>query len=76
MMLAWTPVVEPLALDGPWWWVTALPLCVLIALGYKSVRGGARRRSPRAVFVMAAQLVLMLGLLTLGTSLLSLITAW
>lgn len=74
--LAWIPIVEPLVLEGIWWWAVAVPLCALISLGYKSVRGSATRRSPRAVLVMTAQLLLMLALLSTLVTLFAMLWIW
>lgn len=65
MMVGYTPFVDPLDLHG-WWWLTLLPLALLMSMAYKAVRVADLSKYWGQVLLMTAQTVLgMVGLAVL-----------
>lgn len=62
----WRPFLSPLPLGGGSWWLTLVPLALLIAVVYKAVRVPDMRRYAVNVLVMALQIVVTMALLALG----------
>jgi len=63
--LPYRPFIDPLPLHD-WWWVFLVPLAVGIAVVYKAVQMKDSAGYPRAVAVMALQIVL--GMVALGAA--------
>ena len=64
-VLAWTPFVDPIQAHEVWY-TLLIPMALLIAVGYKSVRCRDMRQYPRQVIVFTVQIVggiALLGLL-------------
>jgi len=55
-MLAYTPFIDPIDLQGPWW-LTLVPLALGIAMAYKAVRLRPLERYWKHVAVMTVQIV-------------------
>ena len=61
--LAYTPLLDPLALDRVWWFLLA-PMALGIAVAYKAVRLPSMDNYWREVVVMTLQITL--GMVALG----------
>lgn len=59
-LLAWTPLVEPLHVLQPWWYLLLLPLAFGISVIYKAMRVWDLRRYWRQVAMMTTQIVLVM----------------
>ena len=64
-VLAYTPFVDPIDAHR-WWFVLLVPMCLGVALAYKSVRCGDLSHYPRQVLVMTAQVLAGIIALALG----------
>lgn len=54
---AWRPFLDPIPLPGGTWWLTLIPLAILISMAYKAVRVRNMDRYFANVLVMSAQIV-------------------
>ncbi len=57
MLLAYTPLIDPLNLHAAWFWLL-IPLAVLIAMAYKAVRVPDMALYWRQTGLFAAQIIL------------------
>ena len=62
MVLAWTPLLDPIDANGVWWAMLP-PLALLIGVVYKAVRVRDLRAVPGQAVMMAFQIVLAMALL-------------
>lgn len=62
MMLAWTPLIDPLNLHA-YWWALLVPLSLGISVAYKAVRMRSLRRYWPEVGVMTVQIILVMAAL-------------
>ncbi|RMH26163.1 MAG: hypothetical protein D6693_07585 [Planctomycetota bacterium] len=62
----WRPFLDPVTLPGGSWWLTLIPLALLISVVYKAVRVPNVRRLPAHVLVMTAQIVVAMVVLAAG----------
>ena len=69
LLLAWRPILDPIALPAGSWWITILPLAMGIAMSYKAVRiperNGWWKLYIRASLIMSVQIVTLIALLAL-----------
>ena len=65
-MLAYRPFIDPLPMPGGVWWLTLIPMAVLIAVAYKAVRKPTLKGYWKSVGAMATQIVVFITLAGLG----------
>lgn len=66
----WRPFIDPIALPGGTWWLTLIPLALLVSMVYKAVRVRSMDRYLPNVLLMAAQIVVAMASLAVGAHLL------
>lgn len=66
VLLAYRPFLDPLPMPSSWWWLTIVPMAVLISIAYKGVRKPTLKGFWRSVGVMAAQIVVFVSLAGFG----------
>ena len=64
--LGWRPFLDPIPLPGGTWWLTLIPLALLISVVYKAVRVPDMRRYLAHVLVMTVQIVVAMVVLAVG----------
>lgn len=62
----WRPFIDPIPLPGSTWWLTLIPLALLISIAYKAVRVRRMERYVANVLLMTAQIVVAMLLLAVG----------
>jgi len=62
----WRPFIDPIALPGGTWWLTLIPLALLISVVYKAVRVSDMKRYVPNVLLMTAQIIVAMALLAVG----------
>ena len=65
----WRPFIDPIPLPGGVWWLTLIPLALLISITYKAVRVGSMRKYGANVLLMTAQIIVAMFLLAVGAHL-------
>lgn len=65
-LLAYRPFLDPLPMPPGGWWLTLIPMAVLIAIAYKAVRKPSLKRYWRSVISMSLQIVLFITLAGAG----------
>ncbi len=63
---SWRPFIDPIPLPGATWWLTLIPLALLISVVYKAVRVRNMDRYAPKVLVMAGQIIVAMLLLAFG----------
>jgi len=58
---AWRPLLDPLTLDGHWFWMT-LPMALAIAVVYKAIKLENLARLPQQAILLAIQFVIVMVL--------------
>lgn len=62
----WRPFIDPIPLPGGTWWLTLIPMALLISVAYKAVRVGSMRRYAANVLLMTVQIIVAMFLLAVG----------
>ena len=65
-LLAYRPFLDPLPLPAGWWWLTIIPMAVLISIAYKAVRKPSMNGFWKSAFSMSAQIVVLIALAGAG----------
>jgi hypothetical protein len=66
-VLGYTPLIDPLPVHDQWY-LLIIPIAILIAVGYKSVRCTDMKDYAREVFIFTMQILLGLGALAVLTT--------
>ena len=62
----WRPFIDPINLPGATWWLTLIPLALLISVVYKAIRVRSMDRYIPNVLLMTAQIIVAMVLLSIG----------
>lgn len=68
-LIAWRPFLDPITLPDGAWWLTLVPLSLLISIVYKAVRVRTMDRYVINVIVMTVQIIVSMVLLSVGAHL-------
>lgn len=66
VLLAWRPLLDPLPLTGPAWWLLIIPLAVGISVIYKAIRVPTLDVYWRQVALMTGQILGTMLLIAVG----------
>jgi hypothetical protein len=66
VVLAYRPFLDPIPMADGVWWLTIVPMAVLISVAYKAVRKPTMEGFWRSALSMATQIVVFVSLAGLG----------
>jgi hypothetical protein len=66
LLVAYRPFLDPIPMADGVWWLTIVPMALLISVAYKAVRKPTMERFWRSAFSMATQIVVFVALAGLG----------